>query len=193
MNYYLPKSVTVNGQDYAIRSDYRVALDILTMLADPELTGQEKASLTLQVFYPDAEAIPLEDRQEALRQCVWFLDCGEDSTKKAKGPRVMDWEQDFTLIAAPVNRVVGHDVRGMEYLHWWTFASAYNEIGDCLFAQIVSIRSKKASGKKLDKGEQEFYRKNHGMIDLKKKYTEAEDATINTWLGIGSGEKKDGE
>ena len=44
------------------------------------------------------------------------------------------------------------------------------EIGDCLFAQIVNIRDKRARGKKLDKSEAEFYRKNRDIIDIKSRY-----------------------
>jgi len=54
-----------------------------------------------------------------------------------KGPKrkakLADWEQDFPLIVNPVNRVLGYEVRDCEYCHWWTFLSAYYEIGDCLF------------------------------------------------------------
>lgn len=70
-------------------------------------------------------------------------------------------------------------------VHWWTFLSAYTEIGDCLFAQIVGIRSKKAKGKRLDKSEQEFYRKNKSIVDIKVRYTDAEDDLVNMWTGRG--------
>ena len=101
----------------------------------------------------------------------------------------MAWEQDFQYIVAPVNRVLGYETRALEYdqegntggVHWWTFLSAYMEIGDCLFAQIVGIRSKKAKGKKLDKTEQEFYRKNKEIVDIKVCYTESEEALIKAW------------
>ena len=37
MSYLLPTTLTVGGIEYAIRSDYRAALDIFAALADPEL------------------------------------------------------------------------------------------------------------------------------------------------------------
>ena len=93
----------------------------------------------------------------------------------------MDWEQDFQYIVAPINRVVGCEVRAVDYLHWWTFISAYYEIGDCLFAQIVRIRQLKSKGKKLDKADQEFYRENRRLVDIKIKYTEADELALNKW------------
>lgn len=38
----LPTSVTVCGQEFAIRSDYRAVLDAISALRDPELSPQEQ-------------------------------------------------------------------------------------------------------------------------------------------------------
>lgn len=98
------------------------------------------------------------------------------------GMQDMDWQQDFPLIVAPVNKVLGEEVRAMRYLHWWTWNTAYTEIGDCMFAQVVNIRRKKSKGEKLDKSEQEFYRKNRHLIDFQKQYTEQDEAVISRWI-----------
>ena len=76
----------------------------------------------------------------------------------------------------------------MPYFHWWSFISAYYELGDCLFANIVRIRSLKAKGKTLDKADREFYRENRRIIDLKRTLTEEETDTINVWLGKNANE-----
>jgi len=180
MQYGLPTSLEVNGTEYAINSDFRRILDILEILGDAEFTDDEKVFTALAGFYEDS--IPLADCEEALKQCYWFINGGTEEDK-TPSPRLMDWAQDFPHIVAPVNRVMGKEIRSLPYLHWWSFLSAYQEIGDCLFAQIVGIRNKKARGKKLDKSEQEFYRRNRKMVDLKQQYTAADDATINMWLG----------
>ena len=94
----------------------------------------------------------------------------------------MDWQQDFQLIVAPINRVIGKEIRSIDYLHWWTLIAAYQEIGDCTFAQVVAIRSKKAKGKKLEKSEQEFYKQNRNLVDFKRQYTEQDENVINKWI-----------
>ena len=63
----------------------------------------------------------------------------------------------------------------------WFIICAYQEIGDCTFAQIVNIRQKKAHGKKLDKAEQEYYKKNRHLIDFKRQYTSQEEDVISRW------------
>ena len=179
----LPTSLEVCGTDYEIRSDYRAALDICTALSDPELNDQERQFTALAILYPDFEKMPQEYYQEALRRGFWFINGGEEPPA-ADTPKLIDWEQDFKLIVAPVNRVMGQEVRAADFLHWWTFLAAYYEIGDCLFAQVVRIREKRFRGKSLDKSEQEFYRKNRDLVELKNKYTAGENAVLKQW-GIG--------
>lgn len=174
MIYDLPVSVELDGAVYPIRSDYRAALDMCAALVDPELSNEEKAETLLAIFYPGWEEIPAKDYQEAINRCLWFLNCGSEEQPTRKAPKLMDWQQDFPMIVAPVNRVIGREIREPAPLHWWTFISAYYEIGDCLFAQVVRIRSLKARGKPLDKADREWYRQNRELVDLKTTYTEAE-------------------
>lgn len=192
MIYDLPTSVEIGGVAYEIRSDYRAVLDILTALSDPELSDSDRAEAILDIFYfrPTYLDMPQSDYDEAIRKFIWFVNCGNEEKGEKKQPKLMDWEQDFPYIVAPVNRVLGLDVRSVPYdfenntggLHWWTFMSAYQEIGDCLFAQIVSVRRKLAKGKKLDKSEQEFYRNNRQLVDFKRKYTERENDILSMWV-----------
>ena len=182
MTWELPVNVEIQGTVYAIRTDYRVILDICVALADPELDGQERAAAALEIFYPDFDAMPPEHYEDAVRECCRFINCGQDEDGSRKPPRLVDWEQDFNHIAAPINRVLGQEVRALEYLHWWTFLAAYYEIGDCLFAQVVRIRDRKNRGKPLDKADQEFYRDNQKLVDLKTKFTGQEDAALSRWL-----------
>lgn len=193
MNYSLPKSVNINGTVFAVRYDFRVILEILEMLNDPDLSDHDKQICLLTMFYPDWEKI--KDVQEAIRQCYIFIDEGDKPKKKS--PRLIDWEQDFEYIIAPINRVLGYEVRAVDYdpisntggVHWWTFLSGYMEMGtDSLMAQIVNIRNKLARGKKLEKYEREWLRQNRSIVDIKKKYSEKENEIINNWLK-GGGDK----
>lgn len=179
--YELPTTVEVCGTQYDIRSDYRAALDLCAALSDTELTDAEKASAVYMIFYPAFDDMPHEHYEEAIRQCFWFLGGGEDEGGHSKSPPLMSWEQDFKQVVAPINRVLGTEVRALPYLHWWTFTSAYMEIGDCTFAQIVRIRSQLAKGRALDKSDREWYRQNRHLVDLKMKYTEQENAVLSAW------------
>ena len=183
MEYGLPKKVNVGGVDYDIRSDFRAVLDIYAALNDPDLEPDVRAYEVLHIFYVDADAIPDEEQQEAVDKCLTFLQGGHQQPRAdRKEPRLIDWEKDYPLIVGPVNRVLGQEVRALDYMHWWTFLDAYYEIGDCLFAQVVSIRDKISKGKSLDKTDREFYRRNKDLIDIKQVVSHEEQATMNAWL-----------
>ena len=176
----LPTSLNVGGRNYKLRTDYRVILDILTAMNDPDIfepgmTEEEKqlerALTMLQIFYIDFDTMPSSDWQEASEKACEFIDCGIKDDGKQK-PRLIDWEQDAPVIVPAVNKVCGKDVRSVKYMHWWTFFGYYMEIGECTLATIVSIRDKKRRGKKLEKWEQEFYRNNKKLVDLKTKKIE---------------------
>lgn len=173
----LPTSLCVSGKNYKIRTDFRVILDILAAMNDPEIfdTGTsetdkaaERVLTMLQILYVDFDAIPPSEWREAAERARDFIDCGMKDDGKPK-PRLMDWEQDAPIIVPAVNKIAKIDVRSVKYMHWWTFFGYYMEIGECLLATVVNIRDKKRKGKKLEKWEKEFYQNNKSLVDLKMK------------------------
>lgn len=182
MTWGLPVSVEISGEEYSVRTDYRAILDICAAISDPELDNQERSIAALAIFYPDIDSMPPEDYENALRECFRFINCNAEETA-GRAPRLVDWEQDYSLIIAPINRVLGCEARAVEYMHWWTFLAAYQEIGDCTFAQVVRIRDKLARGKSLDKQDREWYRRNRRLVDLKTSYTSAEQDLLKEWCG----------
>ena len=111
-----------------------------------------------------------------------IINLGEDAEKEQhNAPRLMDWEHDFNQLAPPINRVLGYSIRDANhYTHWYDFVGAYTEIGgECTFATIISIRSKRAKGKKLDEGERQFYNENKKLIDLPQNLTEDEKGWLD--------------
>jgi hypothetical protein len=110
-----------------------------------------------------------------------IINYGEAETANNK-PKLMDWQHDFKQVVAPVNRVLGYDVRTPgKYTHWWSFMAGYMEIGnECTFSTILSIRGKKSKCKKLDKWEEEYYRDNRKLIDLPLQLSPEEQELLNS-------------
>ena len=181
MMWDLPTSVEIDGKEYAItnKCDYRMVLDVICALNDNELDDEQKLKTALYVFYEDISECT--DIEKAVKEMYKIIAYGEeDDGENENKPRLMDWEHDFKTLVAPVNRVLGYEIRSVEYLHWYTFLSAYFEIGECPFQTIVSIRSKRAEGKKLENWEQEFYRENKKMVDLPQNITEEEQEWLDS-------------
>jgi hypothetical protein len=176
----LPKELNINGTNWAIRSDYRVALLIFQACADPELSEKEKAGVLLDCLFEDSDKIPPDDYQAANDIAVWFLEGGAKPDEKVQqAKKVLDWEQDERIIFSAVNKVAGFETRAIDYMHWWTFLGYFNEVGEGLLSAVINIRSKKNKGKKLEKHEQEFYRENKSLIDLKTRLSEEEQEELD--------------
>lgn len=185
-----PTFLNIGGVEYEIRTDYRVILDLLMALNDPELSDSDnkmsaymQSRVILEIMFPDCDNIPQEHIQEALDKVAEFIDMGiGDDSKK---PKTMDWEQDAPIIIPAINKVLNKEIRAEKYMHWWTFLGAYMEIGEGLFSNIIHIRQKKAKGKKLEKWEQEFYKENKSLIDFqhKEKRSNEEKEMLRDYFG----------
>ena len=167
----LPSSLSIGGEDFSIRTDFRAILDILAAYSDPELKDDEKMLVCLSILYVDFEKIPQEHYEEAMKKAIEFIDMGQTPDDKPS-PRLMDWEHDAAVIIPEVNKNLGYEVRTSKETHWWTFLGAYMGIGDGLYSNIINIRQKRSKGKKLEKYEQEYYRENKKLIDLPAHLTE---------------------
>lgn len=180
----LPTALEIAGKPYPIDSDYRTMLRTFEALNDPDLTEQEKCYVMLKNLYRNPENIPRQHIEEAAEKAVWFADGGE-CEKSAQGARILDWKQDERIIFPAINKAAGCEVRGLPYLHWWTFLGLFGEVGEGLLTQVISIRRKRSKGKKLDKWEQEFLNEHRSLINLKKNYSQeelAEQEKLNALL-----------
>lgn len=182
--HYLPKSVEINGVECKFKSDYRDVLYLFEILQDPDLLKNEAIMCACENFYETDDY--LRDYYTAVVEMFRFISGCEDSDgsqEEHKNERLYDWDKDFNIIIAPINKILGFDVRGVEYLHWWTFMSAFMEIGECTFSTYVTIRKKLSRGTKLEKYEDKIYKEHFSEINLPKKYDRTTQALIDEILG----------
>lgn len=183
----LPTALTLGAVDFAIRTDYRVILGIFRVFASDEYDENEKWAIALKAFYKDS--IPDELIETAAEQMCLFFNGGSaiDGGGNDRKPKLMDWDQDATILIPAVNKVAGFDIRGMDYLHWWTFLSYYTEVGEGTFATVVAIRKKMAYGEKLEKYEREYVRNNPDMVllkDAERRRQDEEDRAALAAIGL---------
>lgn len=177
----LPETLTVGGEYYSIRTDYRNVLQVFEAFRDPELTQEEKWIVSIYLLFEDFSCAgdvveALENGfliEEAMNQINWFISAGKAQAKDIDLP-VYDWIQDEQIIFSAVNKVAGKETRELEYLHWWTFLGYFNEVGEGTFSFIVGIRNKLNNGKKLEKHEKEFLSHNKELVKLEKPKTKEE-------------------
>lgn len=193
----LPETLTVGGEEYSIRTDYRNVLQVFEAFQDPELTQEEKWIVAIYLLFEDFSCADdvLEaaqngfDLDEAMKQISWFISAGQPEKQVLEQP-TYNWTQDEQIIFSAVNKIAGRETRELEYLHWWTFLGYFNEVGEGTFSFIVGIRNKLNKGKKLEKHEKEFLSHNKELVLMKKPLTKEEqeqedayNALLNEVLG----------
>ncbi len=182
MSWDLPVSVVADDKEYPIRNkcDFRVILDVLEALNDEGLPPERRIECALFIFYEDLT--DARDVETLVREMLRIINYGEkesEAEREREQPRLMDWSHDFKQIAPPTSRILGYDVRTPgKYTHWWSFLGAYMEIGECTFANIISIRNKRMKGKKLEKWEEEFLRDNRKLVELPRALSAEEEAFL---------------
>lgn len=165
----LPQAVAVEGEEYAIHSDYRDILGIIAWLTGAEgadLDPGQRWYVALRLFYPRFAAMPRSRWGPAAEALAAFIAGGRPGGR-GDGARLLDWRQDAPLIVSGVNRVAGQDVRALPYLHWWSFLASFDAIGEGALCTVVAIRDKLRRGKKLEPWELDFYRSHRAQVDLR--------------------------
>ena len=196
----LPEALTVGGEDYSIRTDYRNILDIFEAFQNHDLSDVEKWEVAIYMMfecfscYDDAfeaaEAGFLVEGEEnefpideAIKQISWFIYAGQPEKQVLEQP-TYNWTQDEQMIFSAVNKVAGRETRELEYLHWWTFLGYFNEVGEGTFSFIVGIRNKLNKGKKLEKHEKEFLSHNKELVLMKKQLTKEEQEQEDAYKSL---------
>ena len=162
----LPTSLRVGQKERPIRSDFATCLECMIALQDPELDEIDRADVCCRLIYGDEQAEELYAEgltDVAILQAFAFL--GRSNGPEAERedapdlPTLVHWETDAPLIFDAINKGRQTDIRETD-LHWWTFLGLYMEIGQSLFATVLSLRQKLARGVKLDKEERRFVNEN---------------------------------
>lgn len=187
----LPEVLTVGGEDYSIRTDYRNILQVFEAFQDPELTQEEKWIVAIYLLFEDFSRADdvLESAQdgfdlcEAMKKISWFISAGQPEKQVLEQP-TYNWTQDEQMIFSAINKVAGRETRELDYLHWWTFLGYFNEVGEGTFSFIVGIRHKLNKGKKLEKHEKEFLSHNKELVLMKKPLTKEEQEQEDAYKSL---------
>lgn len=169
MNYVLdklPTAVRIDGQAVRINTDFRVCLRIIRAFDDDELTEHEKLSVLITLLYPEKPT----NTASAIAQGLKFLNLGKEAdASKLKQLQVYNLEKDSCYIFTAFKSSFNIDLDSTDYLHWWKFRSLFADLGkDCFFNTLVSLRSRRNSGK-LTKDEKEFVQRNEDIVLLTEK------------------------
>lgn len=133
-----PEDIESDGITYPIVTDFREWFCFADMLADQELSQEEKIYLMTEWLTEPPEKITSElvnaifgfYRADRLKPDPPEDDEDEESDEQEqpKRPPVFDWKYDAAFIIGDFRRYYGIDLRSVKYMHWWEFR--------CLFAAL---------------------------------------------------------
>ena len=145
MNSY-PQYVEVNGKQYKINTDFRVAIECNRIAEDDTIGDFERAlGVICTLFGTDALDNP-QDYEKLLKMAKKYLSCGIDDSAIKEQKKDMDFIQDYSYIKTSFRSDYGIKL-DEENMHWWEFMDLMNglsnsELGNCcVLNRIRNLRN----------------------------------------------------
>ena len=169
-----PQTVTVNGREYAVVTDFREWIKMHEFLTEIDTFTPRVLEMLLGWYTDD---VP-EDTEGAIRALEGFL-ClegmqdefqeEEDIDEKGPGKPVFSYSQDAVFIYSAFREIYGIDLDEIEYMHWWKFRALFDGLpADTEIKQRIYYRS--LDPKKIkDKEEKKRIQKIQRRIAIKEK------------------------
>lgn len=146
----LPDTITVDGREYAIHTDFRDWIRFCEMLLDDELKEEEKVYIALMLYKEEQPS----DIQLALKGLTDFylmaeevLNDTEEQTEERTEeyevtPKpIYDWTADSAYIIGAFQKTYGIDLTNIEYMHWWRFKALFTSIIEFDLEERIGYRA----------------------------------------------------
>lgn len=193
MSYDLPTSIWVGDNEFEIwkKGDYRAIIPVLSVFHDPdlginEIMGDEHTLVTLALFFDldspeEVEKIFGSNIKEAYDNMCTFIDCGAVESNPLK-VRLYDWDVHKIPLVGAISAIAGFPILEIPYMHWYSFMSYFNQMGEGMFHTICSINWKLHKRIKLEKWEREFEQQHPDLIHFNNPHFKDEQELINSIL-----------
>lgn len=134
----LPDTVTADGIEYTVLTDYREWLRFADLIRDKSIDDRVRLSLLAQWLDPLPELITADIvtalfdfyKAAALAPDPPEVEDDAEAEDDAAKPPVFDWCIDAKYIIGDFLRYYGIDLLSVEYLHWWHFKAFFAALPD---------------------------------------------------------------
>lgn len=157
----LPTSVSVDGEDYSINTDFRIGIMFEQLMLDNSVNQDDKLFHALHLYF--GKYIP-QNFPAAVDGLLWFYRCGEDDdlvvkkAHKAAEKRFYDYDFDAPYIYSAFMEQYGVDLQDAP-LHWWKFRAMFKSLrDDTEFRKIMGYRAVQITSS-MTQSQKEFYSK----------------------------------
>lgn len=175
----LPKSVFIDGVDYAVNTDFRYCVLFELLMQDKSVTDSEKMDAAIALFFEEAPT----DLEASIEFILWFYSCGKDNPKPVhddqktettnKKQAIYSFEHDADYIYAAFLDQYNIDLN-VESLHWWKFKALFKALkADVELVKIMGYRAMEID-KDMSRDMQKHYTKLKQIYALPDDRTEEE-------------------
>ena len=178
----LPDTITVEGREYVIHTDFRDWIRFCEMLLDEELKEEEKVYIALMMYKEEQPS----NIQLALKGLTDFYLMAEEVANDTEEqleehteeievtPKpIYDWTVDSAYIIGAFQKTYGIDLMNIEYMHWWRFKALFTSIIEFDLEERIGYRALDTS-KIKDKDERKRLDRIKKSLMLKTSVTDEE-------------------
>lgn len=133
-----PQFVKVDGKEYKINTDFRVALECDSIAKNKSIGDHERALAIIYKLFGDA-GLDCENQNKLIELSLKYISLGKQQKSFKTQPR-NNFELDFSkckgLIASSFKFDYNYNPYELEYLHWYDFYNdlenlSSNDLGTC--------------------------------------------------------------
>lgn len=180
----LPTTVTVEGTEYPINTDFRTSILFEQMAVDEDIENEDKWRYLLEYYYQGIRVTD-ENVKGLVEEALKFYRCERGqlqsssesykSSASSSSDKIYDFDYDDMYIYSAFLQQYGVDLQDIEYLHWWKFKAMFGSLkDDCKFCKIMEYRSVDLS-QIQDENQRSHYREMKELYKLPTKISVKEE------------------
>lgn len=133
-----PEFAEINGKQYKLNTDFRVALQCFDVIDDDSICDEEKSLAIIYLLYG---FIPDDNLDVFLRIASDFLRCGETQEQQESKEKDMDFKHDEKYITASFMSDYHIDLSKVN-LHWYQYITLIQGLTEnCVLSKVREIRN----------------------------------------------------
>ncbi|PKM64787.1 MAG: hypothetical protein CVU96_01000 [Firmicutes bacterium HGW-Firmicutes-20] len=174
-----PEVAEIDGVEFRINTDYRVALQCMAISENAAISDLERSTaICILLFGMD---VPVT--QSAVDMAQKYLQCGKTTEEQLASNKDMDFEQDADFITASFMSDYHVDLSKAE-MHWWQFVQLISGLTEhSILSKVRDIRNYNVHDLPDEKSKQRM-RRAQQQVALKKKLSPDEQQALDEFEAL---------